>query len=207
MFNLLPKDTVFYDFFEGLARHAVNAAEYLGQLTRAFPNMDDAIQRIRGEEHGADDLAHQCLDRLDRTFITPFDREDIHALVGELDDIIDTIDALSKRFALYHVKVMEAPFQKQVAVLEAATKVLSEAVHRLRKSRKLSDLQEKLIEVHRLESEGDDNHHAAISDLYDGRHDTLHVIKWKEFYEYIENAIDGCEDVTNTLERIVLKNG
>ncbi len=207
MFNLLPKDTVFYDFFEGLSRHAMNAAEYLRQLTQTFPSMGDAIQRIRGEEHAADDLAHQCLDRLDRTFITPFDREDIHTLVGELDDIVDTIDALAKRFALYHVRVMEEPFKKQVDLLVEATKVLSEAVHRLRKSRKLSELQEALIEVHRLESEGDDNHHAAISKLYDGSHDTLHVIKWKEFYEYIEDAIDGCEDVTNTLERIVLKNG
>lgn len=207
MFNLLPRDTGFYDFFEGLSRHAVNAAQNLRKLTQDFPNMDDALQRIRSEEHAADDLAHQCLDRLDRTFITPFDREDIHALVGGLDDIIDEIDALAKRFHLYHVKVMEEPFKKQVDVLVQATQVLSDAVHRLRKSRKLSDLQEKLIEVHRLESEGDDNHHAAISNLYDGQHDTLHVIKWKEFYEYIENAIDGCEDVTNTLERIVLKNG
>jgi len=207
MFNLLPKDTVFYDLFEGLSRHAANAAGYLRELAQNFPNMEGAIQRIRNEEHAADDLAHQCLDRLDRTFITPFDREDIHTLVGELDDIVDTIDALAKRFALYHVRIIEPPFLKQVDVLVQATVALSDAVHRLRKSRKLSELQDRLIEVHRLESLGDDNHHSAISALYDGSHDTLHVIKWKEFYEYLENAIDGCEDVTNTLERIVLKNG
>lgn len=207
MFNLLPKDTVFYDFFEGLARHAHHAAEQLRQLAESFPDTKAAITRIRDAEHAADDLAHQCLDRLDRTFITPFDREDIHALVGGLDDIIDTIDALAKRFALYHVRVIEAPFKKQADLLVAATETLCEAVYRLRKSRKLSDLQEKLIEVHRLESESDDNHYTALSDLYDGRHETLHVIKWKEFYEYIEHAIDACEDVTNILERIVLKNG
>lgn len=207
MFNLLPKDTIFFDLFEGLSRHAVNSARYLCDLTRQFPNIDMVIQRIRQEEHSADDLAHQALERLDRTFITPFDREDIHTLVGGLDDIVDTIDASAKRFGLYHLNSMEPTFIKQAEVLLQATEVLAEAVHRLRKSHKLADLQERLIEIHRLESVGDDNHHAAISGLYDGTHDTLKVIKWKELYEYVEDAIDGCEDVTNTLERIVLKNG
>jgi uncharacterized protein Yka (UPF0111/DUF47 family) len=147
------------------------------------------------------------LERLDRTFITPFDREDIHTLVNELDDIIDNVDAIAKRFALYHIAKMEAPFLKQCDVLIQATTVLSGAVGMLRKTMKLSDLREKLIEVHRLESAGDDNHHAAISDLYGGGYDPMHVMKWKELYEYVENAIDGCEDVTNTIERIVLKNG
>lgn len=207
MLNLLPKDTVFFDLFEGLSRHVVSSAEHLRQMAKQFPKVEDQIQRIRTEEHAADNLAHQALERLDRTFITPFDREDIHTLVGELDDIVDTIDALAKRFALYHISSIDPIFHKQTDVLVQAAVVLSDAVHRLRKSRKLSELQDRLIEVHRLESTGDDNHHAAISNLYDGTHDILHVIKWKEFYEYIEDAIDGCEDVTNTLERIVLKNG
>jgi uncharacterized protein Yka (UPF0111/DUF47 family) len=96
---------------------------------------------------------------------------------------------------------------KQCDVLIQATTVLSEAVAQLRHTRKLSDLSPRLIEVHRLESTGDDNHHAAISELYGGSRDPLHVMKWKELYDYVEEAIDGCEDVTNTIERIVLKNG
>src|SRR5436190_15140001 len=151
MFNLLPKDTVFFDVFEKLSRHGVSSAEHLRKLTKSFPEMDTEIQRIREEEHAADELAHMALDRLDRTFITPFDREDIHALVGELDDIIDGIDALAKRFPLYHVKKMEPTFQKQTDVLVQATIAVSDAVHRLRKSRKLSELSDKLIEIHRLE--------------------------------------------------------
>src|SRR6478735_4440639 len=207
MFNLLPKDTVFFDLFEGLSRHAVSAAEHLRQLSRNFTESDAWIQKIRQEEHAADDLAHKALDRLDRTFITPFDREDIHTLVQELDNVVDMVDALAKRFTLYNVKSMEPLFVKQCEVLVRATATLAEAVHRLRKSRKLSELSEKLIEIHRLESEGDDNHHAAISKLYSGSVEPLEVMKWKEFYDYVENAIDGCEDVGNTLERIVLKNG
>lgn len=207
MFNLLPKDTVFFDLFEGLATHAVSCSEHLRKMAVAFPAINDEVLRIRQEEHEADDLAHQALDRLDRTFITPFDREDIHTLVNELDNVIDMVDALAKRFTLYNVKEMQPVFIRQCEVLVRATVTVAEAVKRLRKSRKLSELSEKLIEIHRLESEGDDNHHAAISKLYSGDTEALEVMKWKEFYDYVENAIDGCEDVGNILERIVLKNG
>jgi hypothetical protein len=207
MFNLLPRDTVFFSLFESMARHGVQAAGHLHELATKFPDITASIQRIREEEHGADELAHAALERLDRTFITPFDREDIHTLVGGLDDIIDGVDALAKRFPLFHVKSMEPVFLKQTDVLIAATRSLDEAVGRLRKSRKLSDLSSNLIEIHHQESIGDDNHHAAMSRLFQGDIDTLEVIKWKELYDLIEDAIDGCEDVGNTLERIVLKNG
>ena len=207
MINLLPKDTVFYDLFEKLSGHVVAGAQHLHKMAREFPKVEAAIQLIRNEEHAADDLSHQALERLDRTFITPFDREDIHQLVGELDDIIDEIDALAKRVPLFHVKEMHPDFLKQTDVLVTATIAVKEAVHRLRKSRKLSDLSDKLIEIHHLESVGDDNHHGAMDRLFSGGTEALEVMKWKELYDYIENAIDGCEDVGNTLERIVLKNG
>lgn len=207
MFNLLPKDTVFFDLFEEIARHIVSCAEHLRKLTKKFPDIAGEIQHIRDEEHESDQLAHTALDRLDRTFITPFDREDIHTLVGEMDDIVDNIDALAKRFPLFHVKAMEPDFERQADVLVQAAVALSEAVHRLRKSRKLSELSDKLIEIHHKESIGDDNHYAAMSRLFAGGTDALEVLKWKELYDLIEEAIDGCEDVGNTLERIVLKNG
>ena len=207
MFNLLPRDTVFFDLFEGMSRHVVKSAEHLRQMVRSFPDIQVPLQKIRDEEHAADQLAHTALDRLDRTFITPFDREDIHELVGGLDDIIDGIDALAKRFPLFHVKSVDPTFALQADVLVQATVAVSEAVHRLRRSRKLSDLSDKLIEIHHKESVGDDNHHAALSRLFGGEVEPLDVMKWKELFDYIEDAIDGCEDVGNTLERIVLKNG
>src|SRR4028118_24356 len=107
MFNLMPKDTVFFDLFEGMSRHAVKSAEHLRQLAKGFPDIAVSLQKIRDEEHAADELAHQALDRLDRTFITPFDREDIHTLVGNIDDIIDDVDALAKRFPLFHISTMD----------------------------------------------------------------------------------------------------
>src|SRR5690348_14885827 len=136
MINLLPRDTVFYDLFEGMSRHVVRSAEDLRQLAQNFPEITQHIQRIREEEHAADELAHQALHRLDRTFITPFDREDIHDLVGELDDIIDGVDALAKRFPLFHIKAIEEYFLKQTEVLVEATTTVDQAVRKLRHSRK-----------------------------------------------------------------------
>jgi uncharacterized protein len=206
--SLLPRDNTFFDLFEGLARYVVVCAERLRSLAQNFPNIERELQEIREAEHSADDIAHAALERLDRTFITPFDREDIHTLVGGLDDIVDTVDALAKRFPMYHVTAMEPAFVKMSEVLVQAAQTLSDAVHRLRKCRKLTELSDKLIEVHRLENVGDDINHAAVSALFsDGGQDPLNVMKWKELYDLVEAAIDNCEDVGNTIERIVLKNG
>ena len=127
--------------------------------------------------------------------------------MGELDSIVDNINALAKRLASYHVKTIETAFGKQAEILCQAAAALAGAVKMLRKTRKLTDLQSHIIEVHRLENVGDDNHLAALSKLFEGNPDPLHVIKWKEFFQFIEAAIDGCEDATNVIERIILKNG
>jgi len=207
MFNLLPRDTKFFDLFDQLADHIVNAAKQLRDMAHAFPHVESQIRQIRDLEHGADTLAHTALERLDSTFITPFDREDIHTLVEELDDIVDSIDFLAKRFTLYHFQEIEEDFKRQTDVLVRAVETLNAAVHRLRTSRKLVDFQTELKAIGKLEKEGDDNNHAAVSRLFsDGHPDPIEVMKWKEFYDRIETAIDGCEDVGNTIERIVLKS-
>jgi predicted phosphate transport protein (TIGR00153 family) len=207
MINLLPRDGVFFDLFDGLSGSAVTAAENLRRLVSEFPNVTAVIQTIRQGEREADEFAHKALARLDRTFITPFDREDMHTLVEGLDDIVDDIDALAKRFTLYHVTHLEPLFGEQADVLVAATKAVDAAVRRLRRSRKLAELSDQMIEIHRLENVGDENNHAAVSRLFEGNTDALEVMKWKELFDRIERAIDRCEDVSNTLERIVLKNG
>jgi uncharacterized protein len=207
MFNLLPRDTVFFDLFEKMSGHLVESAKQLNRLAREFPKIEGPTELIRKAEHEADNLAHTALERLDLTFITPFDREDIHTLIGELDDIVDYVDALVKRIPLFHITGIPPIFLKQTEVLMASTESVRQAVQLLRTTHKLSDLRQMLIEIHHQESIGDDNHHAAMSELFGGKTDALEVLKWKELYDYIENAIDGCEDVGNVLERIVLKNG
>lgn len=208
MLNLLPRDTVFFDLFDQIAENMVSAARELHAMVRSFPTIAPQAQRIRDLEHAADALAHTALDRLDRTFITPFDREDIHDLVLEMDDIVDGIDSLAKRFSLYHIKAMEPAFITQTDVLVRAVTTLDSAVHKLRKSRKLAELMPDIKAIGQLEKEGDATNHDAISKLFaNGHGDPLEVMKWKEFYDRIERTIDGCEDVANTLERILLKNG
>ncbi len=164
---------------------------------------------IREEEHHADEIAHQALERLDRTFITPFDREDIHTLVGQLDTIIDNINALAKRLGMYHVRAMDPQFVELSEVMVQSSKAMASAVQGLRRSFKLAQLKDILIEVHRLENMADDIYLGAIArKLLDGEvPDPLEVIKWREFYQLLEHSIDGCEDVGNVLERIVVKNG
>jgi uncharacterized protein Yka (UPF0111/DUF47 family) len=208
MFNLLlPRETVFFDNFEQLAGHLVESARQLNRLVREFPKIEGPTELIRKAEHEADNIAHATLERLDRTFITPFDREDIHTLIGEMDDIVDAVDALVKRIPLFHVGGIPPMFVKQTEVLLAGTASVQKAVGLLRTTHRLTDLKTILIDIHHQESLGDDNHHAAMSELFAGQTDALEVLKWKELYDYIENAIDGCEDVGNVLERIVLKNG
>lgn len=207
MIHLLPRKTVFFDLFEGLARHVLDSAGHLRELAQSFPNIEESVRQIRRHEHEADEIAHQALDQLDRTFITPFDREDIHMLVGGLDDIVDEIDALGKRFGLFHVSEMDPTFVKQTQVLVDASAALSDAVALLRTTRRLSRFSDLLIEIHRLENVGDDNNHAATYRLFDGQTDPLTVMRWKEIHDRVESAIDACEDVGNTLERITLKNG
>jgi uncharacterized protein len=207
MFNFLPRDTAFFDLFDKIADHIVASAQHLCRLVKEFPSIDGVIQLIRREEHEVDSLAHTALNRLDRAFITPFDREDIHTLVSEMDDVVDTIDALVKRLPLFHVTTIEPEFLRQTDVLLAAAGVVQDTVRQLRKSHKLSDLSQNLIEIHHQESIGDDNHHAAMSRLFSGQMEALEVMKWKVLLDYIEQAIDGCEDVGNTVERMVLKAG
>jgi len=208
MFNLLPRDTKFFDLFESLSEHVISAARELHAMSHEFPAIEGHSRRIRDLEHGADALAHTALERLDRTFITPFDREDIHALVIELDDIVDAVDSLAKRFVLYHLKAVEPDFQKQTDILVQAVTTMDTAVRRLRKSKKLSDVAGEIKAIGQLEKQGDAINHHAVSRLFaNGHENAIEVIKWKEFYDRIERAIDGCEDVANTIERILLKNG
>ena len=203
--NIFIKDTGFFDLFDQMGTHIVSSAHSLRALAKGFPRSRDEARHIHDEEHEADDVSHQVLVRLDHTFLPPIDREDVHALTSGLDDIIDFIDDVARRFDLYHVEAVETGFVAQTDVLVQAATAVNDAVHRLRHSRRLNDLGPTLIEIHRQESLGDDNHHAALARLFDGTADVLYVIKWKELHTLIEQAIDACEDVGNVLERIVLK--
>jgi uncharacterized protein Yka (UPF0111/DUF47 family) len=190
---LFNRDAVFYDLFDQLAEKAVVSTSLLRSLATGFPATVNEIDRIHAVEAEADVLNHRVLDRLNHSFMPPIDSVDVHALAGELDDIVDTVDSIAKRFSIYHVDAVEPIFVRQTEVLASGVAKVNEAVHQLRQSRRFSDLATVLAEIHTLESVGDDNHHAALLDLFAGKATPLHVIKWKELHTLIEQAIDQCE--------------
>lgn len=207
MFSILPRDTAFFDLFEKAAKIVNRSAQAYSDLVRDFPNRAEHIARIRQFEHDNDEIVHQTLQRLDTTFITPFDREDIHALMKHMDDVIDEIDAASKRFTIYKIQAPTTWLTKQTDILVRATSLLTEAVHRLRDFGKNNGVHEKLVEIHRLENQGDENNHAAVAELFEQNTEPLLVIKLKEIYDFTERAIDRCEDIADIIEAILLKNG
>jgi len=206
MFSIIPRDTEFFNFFEKAAATMIRAAEAYADLAQHYGRRGEYVSRIRQLEHDGDEITHRTLDKLDKTFITPFDREDIQALMKTMDDVIDQIDAAAKRLTLYRIAEPTDWFVKQTDVLLRACRAVAEAVTKLRDLKRPAGLQADLVEVHRLENVGDDNNHAAVAELYNDATDPILVMKWKEIYDLTERAIDRCEDIANTLEAIILKN-
>jgi uncharacterized protein len=206
VFHLMPRDTKFFDFFEKASSVMVKAAEAYAEMGRDYSKKEDLVHQIRHLEHDGDAVTHETLDKLDKTFITPFDREDIQRLIVQMDDVVDEIDAASKRLVLYRVEAPTPWFVKQTEVLLRACQLLAETLPRLRNLKQATQLHEQLVEIHRLENLGDDNNHAAVADLYNHATDAILAMKWKEIYDITERAIDTCEDVANTIEAIALKN-
>jgi hypothetical protein len=184
----------------------LRTAEAYAHLAQRYHEKDQWIGRIRQFEHDGDNIAHRTLAKLDQTFLTPFDREDIQSLMMRMDDIIDEIDAASKRLTLYLIDEPTDWLVKQTDVLVRATRLVGEAVAGLRKLKRPQHIHECLVEIHKLENEGDDNNHAAVAELLNHSADPILVMKWKEIYDMTERAIDGCEDVANVIEAILIKN-
>jgi predicted phosphate transport protein (TIGR00153 family) len=203
MFNLLPRDNTFFDLFEGLSGHGVKAAKIVQQLALSFPDLMPSIQRIREEEHQADELAHQALDRLDRTFITPFDREDIHELASKLDDVLDFINASGARIVMYRITTPPPAAGALAAIILQQCQALQQAVSLMQKN---GDILSHCVEINRLENEADQVSQQAIATLFDREKDPINLIKIKELLECLERATDKAEDVANVLETVVLKN-
>jgi len=206
VFGLIPTDKGFFEFLEKEAAVVVRAAQAFEAMSKDFGRRQTYVETIRQCEHEGDELVHAALKKLDTTFLTPFDREDIHALLKQMDDIIDDIDAVSKRFALYKVESPTKYLILMSEVLLSAAKLVADGVHMLRTIKKSNNLHGILVEIHRLENVGDDHNHAAIAELFSEQTDALFVMKWKEIYEKTEKAIDRCEDVANTMEAVALKN-
>ena len=201
--NLIPREERFFDMFAEDAANVLAAARLLEAMLRTYDAPDQRAAEIRTAEHRGDEISHDIGHRLERTFVTPFDREDIHALISALDDVLDYIEEVADTFVLYRVDAPTAVAVQQASIIVKQCEQLHDALVHLRG---FKGLDSRWIEVHRLENEGDQLARQAIADLFSKGGDTLEIIKWKEIYALLESTIDKCEDVANIIERITIKH-
>jgi predicted phosphate transport protein (TIGR00153 family) len=206
MFNLLPKDDVFFGLFEKSAANAHETANALVEYMERFDDRPTRARRIRELEHVGDELTHETIDRLNQTFITPLDREDIHELVCRVDDVVDLIDRAVERIELFKIERPIEEAKQLAACLQRGTGFLRDMMPHLRNMKDAQAVRRMVLEVHRLESEADRVEHNALAKLFEPPADPIHVIKWMSIVETLEDATDRCEDVANIIEGIVLKN-
>ncbi len=201
--RLIPRDAHFYDLFVNDAANMVRTARLLEAMMRDYDQLEQRARDIRDAEHAGDEITHDIGHRVEHTFVTPFDREDIIALISGLDDVVDFIEEVADTFVLYRITAPTETAIRQASIVVAQTEQLHEALVNLRN---FKGIERHWIEVHRLENEGDQVARAAIADLFSHGSDPIEIIKWKDVYGLLETTIDKCEDVANVIERIVVKH-
>jgi len=201
--RLIPRDEHFFELFVEDAANVLGAARLLEAMLRSFDQLPRRAGEIRDAEHRGDEISHDIGHRLEATFVTPFDREDIHSLISGLDDVLDLVEEVADTFVLYRIEAPTEAAIRQVAIVVRQCELLHEALGHLRG---FKGLERYWIEIHRFENEGDQVTREAIAGLFDERHKPLEIIKWKEIYALLEATIDKCEDVADIIERIVVKH-
>lgn len=206
MFRVTAKELAFFDLFVETAEEACHAAEMLEDLMLDYTHIKQKVKAIEEIEHNCDKLVHKIFDRLNKSFITPIDREDIHLIAKELDNITDEIESTAHRFIMLNVTAIRPEAKKLARLIVEGTKELREVMRELKNMQKSTILCPKIIEVNRIENDGDEIFRNAITELFASESNTLEVIKWKEIYEYLENALDACEDAANIAEGVFMKH-
>ncbi len=199
----VPKDREFFDLFEQAVTNIVRAAELLDQMLRAYPERADLARDILICEQEGDRITHDIIHRLNETFVTPIDREDIYELASALDDVVDFTEEVADYLGLYKVEAPMEQGQRLAQILLQASRQVAEAMPRMRS---FKDISHYTIEIHRLENDGDRVTREAIASLFDNGIDPMMVIRWKDIFERLEAAIDATERIANILEGIVIKN-
>jgi hypothetical protein len=203
--RLIPREERFFDLFETASANVVSGAKLLARMVRELERAQEISREILEVEHEGDITTHEIMDRLNRTFITPIDHEDIRDLASGLDDVLDYIEATADRMLLYEAG---RPAQEMVDLVDVLVETAVETDKAVRKLRDLKQgrrILDHCIEINRLENEGDRMSRAALAKLFRSA-DPISAIKWREIYEHVETAIDKCEDVANTVESVVVKN-
>jgi predicted phosphate transport protein (TIGR00153 family) len=204
-FSLIPREEKFFADFVLLAEELRKGARMLKQMLASSPPDVGKVEEIKAIEHTCDKITRGIIDRLNRTFVTPLDREDIHALAGSLDDVMDAIDAASAVVRLYKIQNVRAGARRLADIIVESADLICDGMNSLEKDTKA--VLEYAARVNQLEHEADRVHQDSIVELFDQEKDPIAVIKWKEIFDFLEAATDRCEDVGNLLEGIVVKHG
>ena len=203
-FRLIPREEKFYSDFLALADELHRGAGLLEEMLAPDEPLWEKSEEIKEVEHACDTITHEIIQRLNRTFVTPIDREDIHELARSLDDVMDAIDASATLIKLYKLKTIRFGARELADTITACTKQVRFALEALEKNKGLIT---HAVEINRLENEADRIHQEAVGRLFQDEQDPLTVMKWKETLDFLEHATDRCEDVANVLEGVVVKHG
>jgi hypothetical protein len=204
--RLFPKEETFFEYFEELANKIEEGGQFFLEMTKNRDYTEAKVARLKELEHEADVITHRTYERMHKTFLTPIDREDIQALVNKMDSIMDVIEATAIRIHIYKVMKPDDEIIKQAEILFQAIKKIKGIVHGLRDMKDSQMILDGCVEINTLENAGDVVLRTIITNLFIKEQDAIELIKWKEIFERIEEAIDVCEDVSNIVEGIVLKH-
>ena len=202
-FRLFPREEAFFDLFVQDAANVLAGAQRLEEMVEDYTDTGRAHEELSALEHKGDALSRELGDALNRSFVTPFDREDIHSLISGLDDILDLIEEVGEAFVIFRVAAPTEPARAQVAIVVAQCQLLHDGLANLRG---FKGLNRHWAEVHGLENEGDRIERAAIAELFSNGTDPVELVKWTSIYDLLEECIDACDHVAKVLDRIVVKH-
>lgn len=205
-FSLIPRNTQYFDLFESLAHKMVQCSESLVDMVQYFENVEMKAARLKEIEHEADNITHALYRLVHQTFVTPYDREDIAALAQSLDDVVDFLEAAGTAIRVYGIESPTPAARGLADIARLQALQLDRAISMLRQRGKLRAILEEVKEVNRLENEADSLFLSAMAELFQGEVRAVDVIKWRDIYDLLEQATDGCESVAHALEAIVLKH-
>ena len=205
-FPFMPREEKFFRLFEDSAQNMMKTAEELNGLVDTWENVKGRVDEITRLEHEGDTITHQIMAQLHRTFVTPFDREDIALLAKSLDDVVDFIHAAADAMLIYKIDQPSQRAKELADIIVQAAAEVERALRQLQHNKQLKQVLERCVEINRLENMADRVFRAALAELFDDSMDIAQVIKWRDIYEYMESATDRCEDVANVLEGVALKH-
>ena len=204
-FKFFPKEFNFFNLFEKQVSHAVEAARFFREVASKGEVNEDMLSKMEEIEHQGDDAAHTIIEQLNKTFITPFDREDIYALTKQIDDVIDMINTIVSRLRIYHIIGVDKNLVEFAAVIELSVHAMARAVGGLRNIKNVQCVFDACVEVNRLENVGDTMRDRVLEELLANEKDPILVIKWKDIYQDAETVLDVCEDVAQVVDSIMVK--